>query len=168
MAITQCKTSISLEVSSRIEKTVLLLGKVSRKVILDLGCGTGEGSMLLRNHGADVICVDIARYAIDTCHKKGFSRVMAVAHCLPFKNSLFGRILFIDAIEHIPRKLVRQTLEETKRILKNDGKISIHTMPNQFLEKLCLIYGMMNACMHWLDWRFCVLTLVYIPLTLHS
>jgi len=53
-------------------KNLLLLGKVSGKVILDFGCWTSEGSTILRNRGADVVCVDIARYAIDTCHKKGF------------------------------------------------------------------------------------------------
>jgi len=138
--------------ASRVEKTVLLLGKVSGKVILDLGCGTGEGSIVLRNHGAEVVCVDIARYAIDTCHKKGFSGVMAAAHCLPFKNSLFDGILFMDVIEHIPRKLVRQTLEEMKSILKSDGRIAIHTMPNLFLEKLSILYGMINK-KHWRRWR---------------
>jgi 2-polyprenyl-3-methyl-5-hydroxy-6-metoxy-1,4-benzoquinol methylase len=138
--------------ASRIEKTVLFLGKVSGKVILDLGCGTGEGSILLRNRGADVVCVDIARYAIDTCHKKGFSGVIAAVHCLPFKNSLFDGILFMDVIEHIPRKLVRQTLREMKTILKSDGRIAIHTMPNLFLEKLSILYGMINR-KHWRRWR---------------
>ena len=137
--------------ASRIEKTVLLLGKVLGKVILDLGCGTGEGSILLRNSGADVICVDITRYAVDTCHKEGFSGVVAAAHCLPFKNSLFAGILFMDVIEHIPRKLVRQTLEEMKRILKSDGRIAVHTMPNLFLEKLSILYGMINR-KHWRQW----------------
>jgi ubiquinone/menaquinone biosynthesis C-methylase UbiE len=136
---------------SRIERTISLLGEVTAKTILDLGCGTGEGSVLLRNRGASVVCVDVARYAVHTCHTKRFDGVVAVAHCLPFKNSLFDGILFMDVIEHIPKKLVRQALEEMKKILKSDGKIAIHTMPNLFLEKLSVIYGMVNR-KHWRKW----------------
>lgn len=136
---------------SRIERTISLLREVTAKTILDLGCGTGEGSVLLRNRRASVVCVDVAIYAVYTCHRKGFDGVVAVAHCLPFKNSFFDGILFMDVIEHIPKKLVRQTFEEMKRTLKSDGKIAIHTMPNLFLEKLSVIYGMANR-KHWRKW----------------
>ena len=137
--------------ASRIERTISLLGKLTAKTILDLGCGTGEGSVLLRHCGASIVCVDVARYAVNTCHRKGFDGVVAVGHFLPFKSSLFDGILSMDVIEHIPKKLVRQTFEEMKRILKSDGKIALHTMPNVFLEKLSVIYGMVNR-KHWRKW----------------
>lgn len=137
---------------SRIENTVLLLGDVKGKTILDLGCGTGEGSTLLRKLGARVICVDIAEYAISICRTKRFEAVSAIAHELPFCRNSFDGVLFMDVIEHIPKDLVIQTLSEVKRVTKPYGKIAIHTMPNFFLEKISMVYGLINK-KHWRRWR---------------
>lgn len=136
---------------SRIENTVLLLGDVKGKTILDLGCGTGEGSTLLRKLGARVICVDVAKYAISLCNTKGFEGVLTIAHRLPFRKNSFDGVLFMDVIEHIPKDLVTQTLSEVKRVTKPYGKIAIHTMPNFFLEKMSMIYGLINKN-HWRRW----------------
>jgi len=136
---------------SRIENTILLLGDVKGKTILDLGCGTGEGSTLLRKLGARVICVDIAEYAISVCRTKGLDGVLAIAHRLPFSENSFDGVLFVDVIEHIPKDLVTKTLSEVKRVTKPYGKIAIHTMPNFLLEKISMVYGLINK-KHWRRW----------------
>jgi SAM-dependent methyltransferase len=133
---------------SRIKKTILLLGDVKGKKILDLGCGTAEGSILLRELGARVVCVDIAKFATFACLDKKLDGILAMAHKLPFRENSFDGTLFMDVIEHIPRSLALQTLFEIKRVTKPNGKIAIHTMPHLFLEKLSIIYGFIDR-RHW-------------------
>lgn len=136
---------------SRIKKTVHLLGDVKNKLILDLGCGTGEGSILLRKLGAKVICADFAYYSLLICQRMNLDTVLSSAHLLPFNKACFDAVLFMDVIEHIPSVMVAQTLYEIKRVTKTNGRIAIHTMPTLFLEKLSSLYGLINK-RHWRRW----------------
>lgn len=136
---------------SRIKNTVDLLGNINEKKILDIGCGTGEGSILLRKLGAKVVSLDAAKYAISTCASLKFEGVLAVAHALPFREKSFDCVLLMDVIEHISKDLEKQCLFEIKRVIKHKGKIAIHTMPNMLLEKLSIIYGLINR-KHWRRW----------------
>lgn len=133
---------------SRIAETVHLLGNVKGKSILDLGCGTGEGSALLKKLGANVFSTDISKIATFTCQNSRFDSILSATHCLPFAQNSFDGVLFTDVIEHIPRPLVVQTLTEIKRVTKIGGTIAIHTMPTVFLEKLSEFYGLINR-RHW-------------------
>ena len=133
---------------SRIQKTVSLLGKVDKKRILDLGCGTGEGSRLLQRMGASVISVDIARYAVSACNNLNLETLRGTVFNLPFREGCFDGILFMDVIEHLPKNHIISVLREIKRVTKLSGKIAIHTMPNLFLEKLSITYGLMDK-RHW-------------------
>jgi ubiquinone/menaquinone biosynthesis C-methylase UbiE len=134
--------------TSRIEKTVALLGDIDGKRILDVGCGTGECSVLMRRLGAKVVCADIAKYATLACHKNGFESILCVAHMLPFKENSFDGVLLADVIEHIPEKVAAKSLSDIKRITKDSGRIGIHSMPNFFLERLSIVYGLINK-RHW-------------------
>jgi cyclopropane fatty-acyl-phospholipid synthase-like methyltransferase len=132
----------------RIAETVRLLGNVEGKTILDLGCGTGEGSTLLKKLGANVVSTDISKIAASRCQNNRLDSILSATHSLPFANNSFDGVLFTDVIEHIPRPLVSQTLAEIKRITKTGGNIAIHTMPTVFLEKLSEFYGLINR-QHW-------------------
>jgi 2-polyprenyl-3-methyl-5-hydroxy-6-metoxy-1,4-benzoquinol methylase len=136
---------------NRIVETVNLLGNVQGKTVLDLGCGTGEGSELLREHGAEVVCADVARFGLKKCKKKKFMAVRAVAHALPFKQAAFNCLLLMDVIEHIPKNLVPLSLREVRRTTEPGGRIAIHTMPNLFLERFSMVYGVFNR-KHWRRW----------------
>ena len=132
----------------RICKSIELLGEINKLMILDLGCGTGEGSSLLRQLGGTVICVDIAKYAVCSCKRLGFEVVQAAGHALPFKANSFDGSLIMDLLEHIPKNLAVTTLKNIKMVTKTNGKVAIHTMPHLFLEKLSILYGLINK-KHW-------------------
>jgi ubiquinone/menaquinone biosynthesis C-methylase UbiE len=135
----------------RLVNTISLLGNIQEKKILDLGCGTGEGSALLKESGAETVCVDISKYALLVCHRAGFPVVLAIAHCLPFRRDCFDGALLADLVEHIPHNLVIKVLSEINRIIKPKGRVAIHTMPNFLLEKLSMLYGLVNR-KHWRRW----------------
>ena len=117
-------------------------------MILDLGCGTGEGSSALGSLGATVICVDIAKYAIHSCKNLGFDVVQAAGHALPFRVNSFDGTLIMDLLEHIPKNFAISTLKNVNMVTMTNGKVAIHTMPHLFLEKLSVLYGLINK-KHW-------------------
>jgi SAM-dependent methyltransferase len=135
-------------INFRVEKTVSFLGDIKGERVLDVGCGTGKASKILRSVGAEVISLDIMMYAVRVCHEAGFDVMRGSAHELPFRECCFNGILLLDVIEHIPRSLLLNALREFYRVLIFSGKLAIHTMPNLFLEKLSILYGIINR-RHW-------------------
>jgi len=87
--------------------------------VLDVACGTGYGSEIMRVMGGDVIGVDISREAIETA-KRSYPRIQYIicdACCLPFRDDAFDVSVSFETIEHLPdpetflREVVRTTRE---------------------------------------------------------
>lgn len=59
--------------------------------VLDLGCGTGYFSALLRERGAQVVCADISHAMLEQakqrCGDEGMSYQLADAEQLPFASA---------------------------------------------------------------------------------
>lgn len=88
-------------------------GLMSDKLTLDVGCGKikrGDiGTDYCRDSEADVI---------------------ADAHCLPFKNQVFDKVVSFNVLEHSPNPL--DFLKEQYRVLKNTGFIYCETDNAQY------------------------------------
>ena len=59
-----------------------------------------------------------------------FGLFAANARRLPFLSSSFDRVLMLDIIEHLLPWELQQALQEAHRVLKEDGKLVVHTAPN--------------------------------------
>ncbi len=106
---------------------------VAGKRVLDVGCGTGYGPMMLRKSGATgVVAVDISREAIERAYSRyggdGVVFVVGDAQDLPLLER-FDVIVCFEAIEHIthPEKLLSRVTE----ILKPGGKFVVSTPERQ-------------------------------------
>jgi 2-polyprenyl-3-methyl-5-hydroxy-6-metoxy-1,4-benzoquinol methylase len=101
--------------------------------ILDLGCGTGEGSAFLskdpKNH---IIAVDFSYEAVLAAHalySDSPTHWMNMdGQSLSFKSGSFDAVISIEVIEHIPDPVAY--LKEIRRVLRPNGYVMFST-PNK-------------------------------------
>lgn len=104
---------------------------VSGKRVLDIACGTGYGSLILRQNAQAVTGVDVnldaARKAIEDNGREVISVLVADGCKLPFGNDLFDVITSFETLEHLHDRAT--FLKELQRTLGPDGKLVLST-PN--------------------------------------
>lgn len=109
------------------------LGDLNGKLGLDIGCGGGQKSILLRGGTSKLIVTDISANAVKKTLKKSrkenisFEGVQCNGELLPFKDNTFDYIISNDVIEHVPGD--RSLLAEAGRVIKATGIITIE-IPN--------------------------------------
>ena len=98
--------------------------------ILDIGCGTGEFALKLKEKRQDVYFagVDISTEMISVAKKKFNSdgRVefhVSDAEHIPYGDNTFDYITCSHSFHHYPNK--RKVIREMFRVLKDDGKVMI-------------------------------------------
>ncbi|MEA3294297.1 MAG: class I SAM-dependent methyltransferase [Euryarchaeota archaeon] len=115
-----------------------LLENLKRGLILDIGCGTGEQTILLAKNGYTVIGMDISvemiKIANDRINKAKLddkiSLLVASAEALPFReDSVDGLISIFGVYSHVPT--IDQAFGEIFRVVR-PGSQSIITVVNRW------------------------------------
>ena len=131
---------------SRRLKTCFDAASVSQnKSILDIGCGRGELVYAAALKKADAVGIDNSNAAIKLCKqlsgktksflKKRMHFYYMDARSISFGDKTFDIIFLLDIIEHLSQHDLDLVLQEARRVLKDNGRIIIHTMPNKlFLQ----------------------------------
>lgn len=104
---------------------------VTGKRVLDLACGTGYGSALLAQAGAEVTGIDISPEAIRKAKSRyGANINFIIADCydLPFANGSFDVVVANEMIEHVEDH--DGLIKEAVRVLTDDGLFLVST-PNK-------------------------------------
>jgi ubiquinone/menaquinone biosynthesis C-methylase UbiE len=112
--------------------------QITGKKMLDIGCGKGGKSVYYTKMGAELIGCDIEYNSIQTASKFAklkkvsdkASFVVCDASALPFKSEKFDIVISNNVIEHL-KKCV-ESINEMKRVVKNNGKICINFGPPWF------------------------------------
>ncbi|HET9830486.1 MAG TPA: class I SAM-dependent methyltransferase [Vicinamibacterales bacterium] len=110
-----------------LEYAFALLGDVAGKTVLDLGCGSGENSLLLARRGADVIGIDISTALLSLAAKRlalnaldGRARFLyGSAHDLPLADASVDMVLGIAILHHVD---LAKAAAEVRRVLKPGGR----------------------------------------------
>lgn len=113
---------------------------VKGKTVLDIACGTGFGTELLINSGANcVYAADVAHEAIEMCTNrlKKFNNRTDVCHKqdgtkMDYPDNTFDMVVSFETIEHITAYDL--FLAEVHRVLKPAGTFVIST-PNALVTK---------------------------------
>lgn len=111
---------------------------VAGKRVLDVACGEGYGSKLLKSWGAEsVVGVDISESALQVANSKfaeeGITFLHHSAEELPFESNSFDVVVSFETIEHLehPEKF----LEEISRVVKFNGTVLISCPNDNYYAK---------------------------------
>jgi len=109
-------------------KLLELMGNISGKRILDLGCGVGDLSKQLAERGAFVDAVDISREMIDTAKREnqnvsGITYLLSDAENLgAYKDKTFDFVVMNMVLINVDSKdKIQKIFLETSRVLKDNG-----------------------------------------------
>lgn len=113
--------------------------KAGQKV-LDIGCGRGEILLHSMISGAYSIGIDYSPDAIRIAdqnlrsiygdNRSTFNFSLSDAKHLPLKSGSIDIVFMLDVVEHLYQKELQLVYAEIWRVLKNNGRLIIHTMPN--------------------------------------
>jgi SAM-dependent methyltransferase len=107
----------------------------AHKWVLDAGCGAGQGTTYLADHGAAyVVGVDIAPEATAFAHSRSTLGNLAFGAMdvvrLGFRSGSFDMVTSIEVIEHLIDP--EQYVAEIRRVLKDGGELVLST-PNKLI-----------------------------------
>jgi 2-polyprenyl-3-methyl-5-hydroxy-6-metoxy-1,4-benzoquinol methylase len=126
--------------------------------ILDIGCGRGEVVLHCGRLGVEAVGVDYSQHAIDLAertratHSLPEQKLMQFI-CDDFESSRimgqFDRIFLLDLVEHLKDSQLAGLFKVCRGLLKPDGAMVIHTLPNKWLYDIT--YGrIVRLFMPWL------------------
>jgi cyclopropane fatty-acyl-phospholipid synthase-like methyltransferase len=119
--------------------------------VLDVGCGRGEIITHCMRLGVEVYGIDYAEVAAlmtrdvigveaaanmadDEAQVAKAGVCRADAKYLPFPRNYFDRVLLFDVVEHLYPWELNASLTDIRRVLKQDGRLIIHTAPNRWYD----------------------------------
>ncbi|HEX3050069.1 MAG TPA: class I SAM-dependent methyltransferase [Aggregatilineaceae bacterium] len=130
---------------SRRLKQAFEVARVERGMkVLDVACGRGEIVRHCARLGADAYGFDYARAAIKLSRdilvrENGAEGMMALvqadAKYFPYPAKAFDRVLMFDIVEHLHPWELHAALLEVRRVLKDDGRLIVHTAPNSWYDR---------------------------------
>ncbi|MGQ3480964.1 class I SAM-dependent methyltransferase [Paenibacillus sp. TY11] len=105
--------------------------------VLDAGCGTGYGSLLISQLANTVVGIDISSESVEWCNERyatqeNLSFIQASLESLPFEDGEFDCIVSLEVIEHVDKNIQESFLKEAKRVLNENGVLIIST-PNKYI-----------------------------------
>jgi len=115
--------------------------------VLDIGCGRGEIVLHCAHLGAITWGLDYADEALKLAHEvlvnqdnRDYVELMAIqksiSYRLPFANESIDVVFMLDIVEHLTPEQLNATFDEVHRILRRDGRLIIHTMPNLWYYRI--------------------------------
>lgn len=115
--------------SALLSQTELIL----HQSILDLGCGTGTLTLLLKKQNPilKIIGLDADRQALSIAHAKAHRANIDIhfdegfSFTLPYSNESFNHVFSSLLFHHLTYENKKKTLEETYRVLKPSGVLHV-------------------------------------------
>lgn len=118
--------------------TLNLLPRENHLKVLDIGCGTGINSLIIRDLGHEVVGLELSKAALRAYLDKGFEGLNAdIETNLPFLDDVFDLIFASEVIEHIFN--FELLLNEAFRVLKPGGILILST-PNSYFWVYRILY----------------------------
>lgn len=127
-----------VEASIHLNRYLTTKQYVRGKRVLDIACGEGYGSKLMKNWGAaSVVGVDTSEEALTVANNyfsgEGISFLNHTAEELPFENDSFDVVVSFETVEHLDHP--ENFLREVARVVKFDGVVLISCPNDPYYSK---------------------------------
>ena len=110
-------------------------GLLPGKEVLNLGSGPGRDSLILRNHGLNVTCLDGSAKMVEMTSRLGFRSVLADIRNLSFHENSFHGVWAYSSLIHISFEDAGNLVKKIARILKSDGLLFLGLIQGQGNER---------------------------------
>lgn len=91
------------------------------KRVLDLGSGPGHQADYLREHGCEVVCIDLSEEMVAICREKGLEAYAMDFFALDLQLALFDAVWSMNTLLHVPKDNLLEVLRNVESVLKPDG-----------------------------------------------
>ena len=135
------------DIKQRLEVYLPYVKKVMEKIpegtVLDVGCGRGEWLELLRDNNIPAVGVDLNQTMVEDCKELGLEAVCQdlFSYIQTLPDSSLAVVSGFHVLEHFPFEQLVQLLDESLRVLQDDGLIIFETPnPENLLTGACNFY----------------------------
>lgn len=91
------------------------------KRVLDLGSGPGHQADYLREHGCEVVCIDLSEEMVAICREKGLEAYAMDFFALDLQPASFDAVWSMNTLLHVPKDNLLEVLRNVESVLKPDG-----------------------------------------------
>lgn len=135
---TEASSYNQIEAAIHLNRYLTAKQYVAGKRVLDIACGEGYGSRLMKNWGAaSVVGVDVSEEALAVANRyfsgEGIIFMNHTAEELPFENDSFDVIVSFETIEHLDHP--ERFLQEIARVVRFDGVVLISCPNDPYYSK---------------------------------
>jgi 2-polyprenyl-3-methyl-5-hydroxy-6-metoxy-1,4-benzoquinol methylase len=134
------------------EHALARFGPLAGKRVLDVGCGSGRWSRLLRDRGANVTAIDVSPEVIADNHRRipGVEFVANDFLAHDFADHSFDLVVSVTVLQHFPPREQDETIAKLARVcrpggfallIENTHDRHVHTFAREYGEWLALLEG---------------------------
>jgi ubiquinone/menaquinone biosynthesis C-methylase UbiE len=104
----------------------------TERIVLSIGCGSGELERDLSKANRLVVAIDISLQMLKVASQQGVRvLIQADARALPFAGACFDIVILLESIGYFDLPLV---FRETKRVLKKGGRVLATAYPSHLVS----------------------------------
>lgn len=121
---------MAIELNGRLKKSILLLGDLKNKKILNVGCKGSWLEQYLSNNKVkikEMYSFDIQDYDFPSLGKKFHFSIDSALDMQKYFNKNFDIVTFFEVIEHIPKNTEIEALKNINKSLKIGGTLYLST-----------------------------------------
>lgn len=116
---------------------------VTGREILDVGIGTGRGSLPLAREGYRVTGVDVSQAMLDQCRREAATTPIRLVQgdlaALPFENEQFDSLISLNVAVHFPNW--RDALRDWARVVRPGGRLVFDVHSSDHLQSVARARG---------------------------
>jgi len=113
-----------------------LAGAPGRR-LADIGGGTGNYALALKEEGWDPVVVDRSREMLAHAERKGLATVAADAQRLPFAEESFDAVMLVSMLHHVEDRA--SAIAQAKRVLRRGGRLALMAYTLEDISDLWLL-----------------------------